>query len=538
MTIKDKSPSRATASDPIAVPPAESIQHQVNRILKSPEFKATDVQKSFLTYVVETELAGRSHEIKGYTVATQVFGRGEDFNQATDPIVSIQANKLRRALERYYLVAGQNDPIRIDIPKGTYVPVFQQQNHPSSEQPLQKSRKTEPAVAHTWPTIVVQSLENLTGDRDLEYMGIGIATEIALEITRYQEIRVLRQTPGKRQRRSADVGARFVLCGSIKPDVNGLKVIVNLVDGLTEMHIWGDSYRTDFNPAALISFEERIASTVVSKISCEDGIIAKALSPESKRVPPAELTTHQAILRFYRFLDDFSPETFVGTFEALQQACTHEPECGLAWSMLARLYSLNYSLELFDLETPIERAAAFAERGVKLDPANQRIRMIMAFILLFKNDFSAGLAEVDRAMQLNPNSLISLENIGYLLTLFGDWQRGPTLINQAIEQNPYYNITVHYALWVDWVRQGRYEQAYEETLRFNKPLLFWDPLLTAANLGLLGRIEEGVQAGKDLLICKPDFSTRGRVLIQHYIKFDEIVAKVIQGLKEVGIDVA
>jgi hypothetical protein len=55
-------------------------------------------------------LSGRSHEIKGYTVATQVFGRGEDFNQATDPIVSIQANKLRRALERYYLVAGQNDP--------------------------------------------------------------------------------------------------------------------------------------------------------------------------------------------------------------------------------------------------------------------------------------------------------------------------------------------------------------------------------------------------------------------------------------------
>jgi hypothetical protein len=116
-------------------------------------------------------------------------------------------------------------------------------------------------------------------------MGIGIATEIALEITRYQEIRVLRQTPEGGQRRAADVGARFVLCGSIKPDVNGLKVIVNLVDGLTGMHIWGDSYRTDLNPAALISFEERIASTVVSKISCEDGIIAKALSPESKRFP-------------------------------------------------------------------------------------------------------------------------------------------------------------------------------------------------------------------------------------------------------------
>jgi adenylate cyclase len=109
--------------------------------------------------------------------------------------------------------------------------------------------------------------------------------------------------------------------------------------------------------------------------------------------------------------------------------------------MLARLYSLNYSLELFDRETPLEKAVAFAERGVKRDPANQRVRMIMAFILLFKNELSAGLAEVDRALQLNPNSLIILENIGYLMTLFGDWERGPALINQAIEQNPYYNIT-------------------------------------------------------------------------------------------------
>jgi adenylate cyclase len=219
------------------------------------------------------------------------------------------------------------------------------------------------------------------------------------------------------------------------------------------------------------------------------------------------------------------------------EACTHEPECGLAWSMRARLYSLNYSLELFDIETPLEKAAAFAERGVKLDPANQRVRMTMAFILLFKNERSTGLAEVDRALQLNPNSLIILENLGYLMTLFGDWQRGPVLINQAIEQNPYYNITVHYALCVDWIRQEEYEKAYEETLLFNRPLLFWDPLLKAANLGLLGRIEEGVQAGKDLLKCKPDFLTRGRMLIRHYIKFDDIVDRVVLGLRKAGIDV-
>ncbi|MEN8760533.1 MAG: hypothetical protein ABF303_18910, partial [Desulfobacterales bacterium] len=523
MTTKDKSPSRTTASDPKAIPPAESIQKQLNRILTSPEFKATDVQKSFLTFVVETVLAGRSYEIKGYTVATQVFGRGEDFNQATDPIVSIQANKLRRALERYYLVAGQNDPIRIEIPKGTYVPLFREIRHHNEERPFQERRKTDTSRTDPWPTILVQSFENLTDSRDLEYMGDGIATEIALEITRYQEIRVLRQWPEDRQRRASDIGARFVLRGSIKTDGTGLKLIVNLVDGLTGIHIWGDSYSTDLKPAALISFEERVASTVVSKISGEYGVIVKTLSAESRRVPPEELSTYQAMLRFYRFLADFSRETFVGTFEALHRACTHEPECGLAWSMLARLYAVNYSLELVDLETPIENAAVFAERGVKHDPANQRVRSIMAFILLFKNELAAGLAEIDRALQLNPNSLIFLENIGHVATLLGDWQRGPALIRRAIELNPYYNKNVHYPLWVDWVRQEKYDRADEETLHFNRPLLFWDPLMKAASLGLLGKTEEGVQAGKDLLNCKPDFPEHGRVLIEHYIKFDDIV---------------
>ncbi len=203
------------------------------------------------------------------------------------------------------MAAGQQDPIRIDIPNGTYVPVFHTPVDPNLSKPYKKYRNTRTSGADAWPTILVQSFENLTGNPELEYIGIGIATEIALEITRYQEIRVLRQRPGGGQRRVSDGGARFVLCGSVKQDMTGLKVIVTLVDTLTGIQIWGDSHRTDFNPAELISFEERIARTVVGKISCEDGIIVKTLSLEPRKIPPSELKTYQAMLRFYRFLIDF-----------------------------------------------------------------------------------------------------------------------------------------------------------------------------------------------------------------------------------------
>lgn len=287
----------------------------------------------------------------------------------------------------------------------------------------------------------------------------------------------------------------------------------------------------------MISFGERVASAVVSKITCEDGIIPRILSCESRQVPPENVTTYQALLKFYRFMDDFSMEVYADTVMALHQGCMKEPECGLAWSMLARLYVINYSLELIDMDTSLEKTAEYARKGVALNPTNQRIRLVMAFVLLFQNELPAGRAEINRAWQLNPNSLMFLDYFGYLMTLFGDWQQGPALIRKAIELNPYYLITVHYALWVDWVRQGKYEQAWEETLNFNTPLLFWDPLMKAASLGLLGRIEEGILAGKDLLVCKPDFPARGRLLIKHFIKFDDIVEKVLLGLRNIGIPV-
>jgi hypothetical protein len=60
--------------------------------------------------------------------------------------------------------------------------------------------------------------------------------------------------------------------------------------------------------------------------------------------------------------------------------------------------------------------------------------------------------------------------------------------------------------------------------------------MKAANFGLLGRIEEGRQAPKNLLKLKPDFPSRGRVLIGHYIIFEEIVERVINGLRKAGLN--
>jgi len=516
----------------------EKIEEQLHRILDSPEFNAAKQQRKFFKFVVKKTLAGRGNEIKGYTIATCVFGRGADFDQNSDPIVSVQANRLRRAIERYYLVAGKSDPIRIDIPKGTYVPTFYEQVSAASDTTERNINIAMKSFEGSWPIILIRPFQNLTGDPAMSHWSVGLATELATEITRYQEIRVLIQGPEGVGRRVSDTVARFVVDGNVQKDTSGIKITVYLVDVSTNIKIWGESHQSDLEAVQLISFQEEVAKAIAGKISCEDGIISKTLSIESRNKPPSDLKTYEALLRYYEYDQTLTPESFLRAMEALTLAADIEPECGQVWSMLGRLYANIYSLEFTGYETTtLEKAIAFAEKGVLLNPENQRVRGILGFVRMIENEIPGALAETEKALAMNPNSLYILDGIGYLMTLLGEWERGPALIRKAVSLNPYYKPIVHYALWLNCLRQEEYEMANIETQRLRRPLIFWDPLAKAATLGLLGRYEEGKQYVKSLLKFKPDFPSRGRILIGHYIKFDDIVERVIEGLHEAGLKI-
>jgi len=106
----------------------EAVQDALRRILDSPNFEVMERHRQFLSYVVRETLAGRSEQIKAYTIAVDVFDCDRSFDAVSDPMIRIQASRLRRSLRRslehYYLTAGRDDPVRITIPKGSYVPRF------------------------------------------------------------------------------------------------------------------------------------------------------------------------------------------------------------------------------------------------------------------------------------------------------------------------------------------------------------------------------------------------------------------------------
>ena len=100
----------------------KAIREQLVRILNSGPFHQSHRRQRFLEYLVNEMLAGRSERLKGYNVALEVFDRPETFDPTVDPLVRIEAARLREKLREYYGTDGQGDPIHIDLPKGTYTP--------------------------------------------------------------------------------------------------------------------------------------------------------------------------------------------------------------------------------------------------------------------------------------------------------------------------------------------------------------------------------------------------------------------------------
>ncbi|HEX6546448.1 MAG TPA: hypothetical protein VF023_09085 [Bryobacteraceae bacterium] len=121
----DLGPPFRAARREAEVPP-EAIKVQLARILKSDGFVRAQRMRRFLDFIVEETLAGRSSQLCEYSIGVSVFGRGESFEPGLDPIVRNDARRLRQKLLEYYQQARRKggDDVVIDMPKGSYVPVF------------------------------------------------------------------------------------------------------------------------------------------------------------------------------------------------------------------------------------------------------------------------------------------------------------------------------------------------------------------------------------------------------------------------------
>jgi len=170
------------APDSLPPPAEDAVREHLERILASQTFQQGDRLKRFLTFIVTEAMAGRRHELKEYIIGVEVFGKEDTFDPRNDPIVRVQARRLRAKLVDYYAEEGRADDTVIELPKGGYAPVFKQRDTPV----LIKRSVTAALVNRN--TIAVLPFADHSGEHDLEYFCRGVREEIVHHLARFASL--------------------------------------------------------------------------------------------------------------------------------------------------------------------------------------------------------------------------------------------------------------------------------------------------------------------------------------------------------------
>ena len=236
---------RKSPAEPFPPVLAAAVRAALDRIVRSPDFRASKRNRKFLRRVVEAELAGCGHEINGFVIGSDVFGRGKSFDHVKDPIVRIEATKLRRDLELYYLTSGRSERIVITIPKGGYRPAFETRDESilfeaaPADAALDLSgvtvaslRLSEGPLSAVQPALRAQLADALTRTGD-----------VAVYVSSEQEIPLLDSEAVRRAARSN--GTAFVLSGDAWSSDGQHRMVVRLHDGTTGRLLWSEEFAQD-----------------------------------------------------------------------------------------------------------------------------------------------------------------------------------------------------------------------------------------------------------------------------------------------------
>lgn len=509
---------------------AEEVLAELEGILAAPEFHNSPRSRDFLRHVVIAFLAGKPDEVTQHAIASEVLGRQDDFDPVTDPAVRMLAGRVRRSLEHYYLTRGVRNDIRIELPKGSYFPRIAR-SEPAPEPPGCAAEGS----GSIWPRLLVMPFRNLTGDSAVAHVAQGVATQLAIELSQYRETEVI-LSAGEEDPRNLEVAAHYEVQGSVTMDGDGLRISVHVLGAERRRLLWGHAYSTQRSESLPGAFFNETVGTVAAILAGERGVVAQDMDRRHARLADLAPTAYDAILRYHHF--DRSPtlELYRKARESLELAIRSQPDCAPCLGYLARLLAFSYAHGFSQGEGVIDQAIALAEQGVRLDPGDQRLRAILGYAHLLNDQVEDARRDAEDALAMNPQSLLILDGLGYLLTLSGDWERGPALSWRAIRSNPFHLPIVHAGLWLDAIRRLNFEDARCHAMRFMTPGSFWDPLMKIVALAHGDQVDQARAEIPRLLSLEPEFRQRSRWLITRYVKFPSLVDTITEGLEKAGVD--
>ena len=476
------------------------VEEQLNRILTSRTFRQADRLKRFLTFIVDETIHGRGERLKEFVVGVEVFGKPESFDPRNDPIVRVQARRLRNQLTRYYREEGHDDPMVIELPKGGYTPIFR------ASKPGPAKRTDTALVSRN--TVAVLPFADHTPAADHKYFCEGVRAEVIHRLAQLSGVRlVVWDAAGEIDPETDFCGmaerssAALIVTGSLRLSGGKARITVNLIDTAAGCYLWSTSI--DRKMDEVFTIQEEIAQLVAEQLTPD--VLAGRASRLSAR-PTENLTAYNLYVQGRYHLNQRTEEGLRRAVELFDKAIVEDAQYAQAYSGLADTYSLlgHYGvLAPADVWTKAASNAAWAvhqdehcveahtslahvkatqdwdwlgaerefQRAIGLDPryptarhwyavsclapmgrldeALTEIRLAegldpissiiardVARVLYYRQDYDAALDQCDRTIDLNPHFSQAYWTLGLVQEQLGDLDESAAAFQRALQLSP------------------------------------------------------------------------------------------------------
>jgi TolB-like protein/Flp pilus assembly protein TadD len=437
----------------------------LEKILAHRLFRRSARMARFLRFTVENALNGRCDDLKEYVIGVEVFDRSAEYDPRVDPIVRVEARRLRSKLKAYYETDGSGDPVIFEFLSGTYAPRIVGRG---------QEQTAAPAAPHAAITVVVLPFADLSLKPGNEYFSDGLTEELIHVLTKVAGLRVVAWTTAARLRdRQQDLAAirdqldaGFVLTGSARIAGPSLRVRAQLIDTATGVYLWSETF--DRRLHDVFAIQEEIARAIVRTLRLQ---LAPAGAPARAT---GAIQSYDNYLKGRYYWHRRTPEDLERSIEYFRAALDLDEHSSLAQTGLADAYTLLVDYGLMKPAEGTQKAREAAERAIAIDP----------------------------------HSAEAHSSLGLIRALYDwKWEEAEALFHRAIELNPGY-ATAHHWLGVDlYALLGRLDEASAE-LEIARQL---DPLSSIVREGqaymlLLARDFDGaVESYKQLVASDPDF---------------------------------
>jgi adenylate cyclase len=386
------------------------------------------------------------------------------------------------------------------------------------------------------PTIAVLPFTNLDStDRD-DFFADGVTEDLITNLSRFHALAVISSSSSfvyKNREVSVklvgeELGAHYVVTGSIRKSTNRIRLTVELSDCKTSVPVWRERYNREVDD--IFDLQDEITDLISSAVAVQTQSADKTLG---RIQVPALIETYSLVLQGQQKIFKYDREQNIQARKMYEAALRNESDYSRAMAGLSRTHNLDWRYSWTDRpEYALEKAHELAQESVIIDPSDARGYGELGFVNLYRKDHDASLAAFEKAQHLNPNDTDIMSNMADALAHCGRSEEAITLLSRALLLNPFYPDQYLWYLGGAYFNLKQYEEAIKTLKRMNSPME--GRRLLAASYAYLGNKEQAKFQASKVLEAYPNFDLAYWEKVQPDVNPDD-TEHFVHGLRLAGL---